>query len=72
MITTLLLAAALAWSPPPHTTCHTYEEKAMHRWQSLCSDGTRAVSTYHATLGRWETIVTPPPGLTGKEKPRWR
>jgi hypothetical protein len=33
---------------------------------------TRAVSTYHKTLGRWDTMVTPPPGktCTGRLNPR--
>ena len=48
------LAAAL--------TCTTYEEKTLERWQTLCSDGTRATSYWNATLGRWDTAVQPVPG----------
>jgi hypothetical protein len=61
MIPTLILAAALSWAPPASTPCLTYEEKSLTRLQTICADGTRAVSTWNRTLGRWETIITPPP-----------
>jgi hypothetical protein len=32
--------------------CTTYEEKTLHRLQTLCDDGTRAVSTWSPTLFR--------------------
>ena len=57
----LLLLTAPAWSTP---RCLTYQEPTMQRWQTLCDDGTRAVSTYNQTLGRWESTVTPSPGQT--------
>jgi hypothetical protein len=57
-----LLLAAAPWLPPPGVRCQTYEEKSLRRWQTICSDGTRAVSTWNATLGRWDTTVTPPAG----------
>jgi hypothetical protein len=44
--------------------CLTYEEKTLGRLQTLCSDSTRAVSTWNKTLERWDTTVTPPPGQT--------
>lgn len=69
MIATLFLAAALTWTPPTRTHCLTYPEPTMGRQQTVCDDGTRAVSTYNTTLGRWETVVTPPPGV--RTKP-WR
>jgi hypothetical protein len=52
--------------------CTTYEEKTLHRLQTLCDDGTGAVSTYNRTLDRWDTTVTPPPGqtCTGQLNPR--
>jgi hypothetical protein len=52
--------------------CTTYEEKTLGRLQTLCDDGTRAVSTWSPTLGRWDTTVTPPLGqtCTGQMNPR--
>ena len=32
--------------------CTTYEEKTLGRLQTLCGDGTRAMSTYNRTLDR--------------------
>ena len=54
----LLLVALLLWVRPlwagtPH--CLTSEEKTLGRLQTLCADGTRAVSTYNRTLERWES-----------------
>jgi hypothetical protein len=42
--------------------CTTYQEQTLGRWQTLCSDGTRATSYWNATLERWETTVRPAPG----------
>jgi len=56
----LLLLTTPAWAGT--TRCITYEEKTLGRWQTVCSDGTRAVSTWNRTLSRWESTVTPPPG----------
>ena len=44
--------------------CQTHHEPTLNRLQTLCSDGTRAVSTYNRTLERWDTTVTLPPVLT--------
>jgi hypothetical protein len=56
------------------TRCLTYEEQSLGRLQTICGDGTRAVSTYNRTLERWDTTVTPPPGqtCTGQLNPRTR
>jgi hypothetical protein len=64
VILALLIAAFVlfvrpAWSAP---RCLTYQEKTLGRLQTLCDDGTRAVSTDHKTLERWDTTVTPPRG----------
>jgi hypothetical protein len=64
LILALLLVAVLllvrpAWSA---TRCTPYAEPTLGRLQTLCNDGTRAVSTYNKTLERWESTVTPPPG----------
>jgi hypothetical protein len=66
-----LASPALAATP---TRCLTYEEKTMGRLQTLCDDGTRAISTYNRTLGRWDTTVTPPPEqrCTGRLNPNTR
>jgi hypothetical protein len=63
-----LASPALAGS----VRCTTYAEKTLGRLQTLCDDGTRAVSTYNKTLDRWDTTVTPPPGqtCTGQLNPR--
>jgi hypothetical protein len=59
----LLLALASPALAGP-VRCTTYEEKTLGRLQTLCSDGTRAVSTWSPTRQRWDTTVTPPPGQT--------
>jgi len=68
MLALLLLASAALAGP---VRCTTYEEKTLNRLQTLCDDGTRAVSHWNATLGRWDTTVTPPPGqrCTGQLNP---
>ena len=72
----LVLLLALAWASPASagtpSRCTTYEEKTLGRLQTLCSDGTRAVSRYNTTLDRLETTVMPPPGktYTGQVNPR--
>jgi predicted PurR-regulated permease PerM len=43
------------------THCTTYQEQTLGRLQTLCADGTRAVSTYNRTLERWETTITDRP-----------
>jgi len=66
----LLALASPALAGPGRGT--TYEEQTLGRWQTLCDDGTRAVSTWNRTLSRWESTVTPPPGqtCTGPLNPR--
>jgi hypothetical protein len=56
----LLLALASPALAGP-VRCTTYEEKTMGRLQTLCDDGSLAVSTWNRTLERWETMVTSPP-----------
>jgi hypothetical protein len=41
--------------------CQTCEEKTLNRLQSLCDDGTRAISHFNQTLQRWETTITENP-----------
>ena len=62
----LLLALASPVLAGP-VRCITYEEKTLGRLQTLCDDGTRAVSTWSPTLQRWETTVTP---MSPKERQR--
>jgi hypothetical protein len=68
----LLLLASPTWAGP--VRCTTYEEKTLGRLQTLCDDGTRAVSTYHKTLDRWDTTITESPkqSCTGQLNPRTR
>jgi hypothetical protein len=63
---------ALARDAPVH--CLTYEEKTLGRLQTVCTDGTRATSTWSPTVRAWTTTVTPPPGQTcrGHVNPRTR
>jgi hypothetical protein len=65
----LLLLPTLALAAAPR--CTTYEERTMNRLQTLCDDGTRAVSTDNRTLGRWETTITASPKIscTGQLNP---
>jgi hypothetical protein len=61
-LTLIILALLLLASPAlANPTCTTYEEKTLNRLHTLCSDGTRAISTYNRTLERWDTIVTVSP-----------
>jgi hypothetical protein len=55
----LVLWASVTWAGT--TRCTTYEEKTLNRLHTLCSDGTRAVSTYNRTLERWDTTITESP-----------
>jgi hypothetical protein len=68
----LLVQASPAWAGP--VRCQTYPEPSMGRLQTICDDGTRAVSTWSPTLQRWDTTVTPPPGqrCTGQLNPKTR
>jgi hypothetical protein len=72
ILLSLLLWAGLTWAGTMR--CLTYEERTMHRLQTLCDDGSRATHTYNKTLSRWESTVTPPPGqtCTGVLNPRTR
>jgi hypothetical protein len=74
LLTLLLLLALASPALAGPVRCTTYEEKTLGRLQTLCDDGTRAVSTYNRTLDRWDTTVTPPPGqrCTGALNPRTR
>jgi hypothetical protein len=56
----LLASSALAGS----MRCTTYEERTMGRLQTVCDDGTRAVSTWNKTLERWDTTITASPKKT--------
>jgi hypothetical protein len=66
---------ALVWALPVEAAdpvrCTTYEEKSLDRLQTLCDDGTRAVSTYNKTLDRWDTTITTSPrqACTGTMNP---
>jgi hypothetical protein len=74
-VTVLALLLALA-SPTvvAATRCTTYEEKTLGRLQTLCADGTRAVSTDNRTLECWDTTFTTSPRqtCTGRHNPRTR
>jgi len=56
----VLVLMTPAWPGPPR--CTTDEEKTLGLLQTLCDDGTRAVSTYNRTMERWETTLTSAPG----------
>jgi hypothetical protein len=58
----LLLLASPALAAP--VRCQTHHEPPLNRLMTLCSDDTRAVSTWSPTLRQWTTTVTPPPGQT--------
>jgi pheromone shutdown protein TraB len=58
----LLVLATPALAAP--VRCQTHHKPTLNRLQTICDDGTRAVSTWSPTLQQWQTVVTPPPGLT--------
>ncbi len=60
-----LLALALPTWAGNVVRCQSYEERTLGRLQTLCSDGSRATSTWNRTLGPWERPVTPPPSSHG-------
>jgi hypothetical protein len=68
LLVAFLLLVRPAWSA---TRCTTYEEPTLGRLQTLCDDGTRAVSTYNQTLERWETTIAASPrqACTGQLNP---
>ena len=70
IIALLLLASATGAGPA--VRCQTHHEPTLNRLQTLCDDGTRAVSTWSLTLQLWQTTITPPPGwtCTGQVIPR--
>jgi hypothetical protein len=49
----------------------TDQEKTLNGLQTLCDDGTQAVSTYNRTLDRWDTTITESPrqACTGQMNP---
>jgi hypothetical protein len=72
-ILTVLLLALASPALAGTTRCTTYEQKTMNQRYTVCDDGTRAVSTWSPTLGRWDTTVLPP-GQTcqGRLNPKTR
>lgn len=59
-----LLLLTLASAALAGTRCTSYEEKSLGRLQTLCDDGTKAVSRYNTVIERCETTVAPPAGKT--------
>jgi hypothetical protein len=59
-----LLLLALASPALAGPRCTTYEEKTLGRLQTLCDDGSRAVSTWSPTLQQWQTTITTSPRQT--------
>ena len=70
LLVAFLLLVRPAWAGS--VRCLTYEEKSVRRLQTLCDDGTRAVSTWNRTLERWDTTITQSPKktCTGQMNPR--
>ena len=66
----LLALTTPAWAGP--VRCTTDEEPALQRRQTVCSDGSRATSSWSPSLQHWQTTITPPPGqtCTGRLDPR--
>jgi hypothetical protein len=61
----VILAVLLALASPALAAsvgrCLTYEEKTLHRLQTVCDDGTKAISTYNRVLDHWDTTITASP-----------
>ena len=63
----VMLALLLLASPTlagPAVRCQTHHEPTLNRLQTLCSDGTQAVSTWSPTLQQWQTRITESPRQT--------
>jgi hypothetical protein len=58
----LVLLVSAPWTGVPGVRCQTYEETSLQRLHTICSDGTRGVSTWNSTLQRWDTSVLPQAG----------
>jgi hypothetical protein len=58
MVLAVLLLALASPALAGPVRCTTVEERTLGRWQTLCGDGTRAVSTWSPTLQRWQTTIT--------------
>jgi hypothetical protein len=56
----LMWLVSASWPGSPGVRCQTYAEPTLQRQQTICSDGTRGVSTWNPTLQRWDSVVTPP------------
>ncbi len=71
-LTLAVLFVALASPALAGSRCLAYEEKALNRLQTICDDGTRAVSTWSPTLRQWQTTITASPRqtCTGQMNPR--
>jgi hypothetical protein len=59
LVALLLTLATPAWAGP--VRCTTSEARTLRRWQILCDDGTRAVTTWSSTRGGWQTTITESP-----------
>jgi hypothetical protein len=70
-----LASPALAWSAPaiPGTpsSCTTTYDPLLARWETVCSDGARAITRYEQVLDRYETAVLSGPrrDCTGRRNP---
>ena len=62
LLVAFLLLVRPAWAGA--VRCTTYGVKFLGRLETLCDDGTRAISTWNKTLFHWESTITPPPGQT--------
>jgi hypothetical protein len=56
----MLAGATLVLPPSLPRTCTSTYDALLSRWETVCPDGTRAVSTWNVLLERWETTITPP------------
>jgi hypothetical protein len=63
-ILSLLLALTSAAGAGPAVRCQAHHELTLNRLMTLCSDDTRAVSTWSPTLQRWQTTITASPRQT--------
>jgi hypothetical protein len=74
LVALLLVAFVLLVRPvlAEATRCMTYAEQTLVYLQTVCDDGTRAVSTDNRTLERWDTTITESPKktCTGQMNPR--
>jgi len=62
LLTLALLLGLASTSLADTGRCTTTENTILNSLETICDDGSRAISRWDSLLQRWETIVQPAPG----------